>query len=809
MNGHPVASRFVAMLALVAPSLAQADNIWCVNNVASFQQALDSARDDDTTIRLWRGEYVASFIDVDDIDHDLTILGGYSDANCSEAGRSLDPGLTVFHPATGGAYGFALSADHPLLIKSITFRGYAKGLFIEGADLDNGADVTLDRVRIERSGGAFSGQQHHRALELGGVFGLDAATLRQVVIADNTSGSGDCAASIHSEHDAVVVQSTFANNAGTALCIEAGQSTDPHADIDNNVFWGNECGLDVSGVPGTALHMRHNTIDCNTFDELPSISIGNNSLDPQFVGAANGDYRLLLTSPAVDTGINPPTGGQPATDIVGNPRVIGASVDRGPWETDLSNATILVVGNTNGSGAGSLANAIAQSNNLPGTQVIRFNIPGTCPRVITQAQGQPLPDITDNVRIEGFSQPGSVAGAPAARTICVGVWGNQQLPALLRVPVDADASLDVSGLGFGGTTLDAGAAAIVLLGGGGHQIGASQFGGSIGPAGNPVLLNVLQNGIVAGFGAHDGTIGGLDAEQGNVFNSARTAAIDIGATSTQPAAFRVYNNFIGVKPDGIGTDANGTGIGMGNSNGNFVLNNWIGGNTSDGIVLRSGADDNVIVANDIGRCPSCLAPPFGSESLLGNGLHGVLVRSGASGNIVNGNRIAGNGFGIAEEAGANANPLVGNRIYRNGGLGIDIGRDGVTPNDGGGIDPDGVQNFPLLVTAGGGFYAGVVHGSLNAAAERSYAIDLYASDSCDASGYGEGQRLVGHGTVTTPPTPVPGLHSSASFAFAIESTGLDGKAITAIARGPAGDTSEFSPCIDYVYSDVIFQNGFD
>lgn len=806
---------------LAAAPLANADD-YCVVSTAQLQEAISMAAlglEGDTVIRMVRGTYVTDGIINDSpanpIENDLTILGGYADANCSEAFRSLDPALTILQAGAGAnVAGFKFEIDGNLLLKSLTFRGYGKGIRIDSPEPLFGADDqwTLDRVRIEDSGGTVDAQFGfiHEAL-LVFTDGDADVTLQQVVLANNRKGDLDASAVLFiQDNTAVIKQSTFASNEGTALYIGAFDNG-PRLDMDNNIFWGNGLGVDVGGVPATDLHVRHNTFDGAVFDVMPSVYVGNDFLDPQFLDAPARDYRLFATSPAVDTGINPPTGGLPGSDISGGPRVIGTGVDRGPWETDVSSATVLLVTTTAASGAGSLAAAIEQSNNLPDVQAIRFNIPGGCPRLITQISGQPLPEITDSVRIEGYSQPGSVRGAPPERTLCVGVSGNGQLPKLLSTALGAQVGLDVSGLGFGGTALVNGAAAITLLSGSGHQISGNQFGGSIGPSGNPLQLGILQSGVIAGFAAYDSTIGGFDPEQGNVFNQATSAAIDIGATATTPANFRVYNNYIGVRASGIGAIGNANGLVINNSSGNWVFNNWISGNSNDGLTLKGNADGNLVLFNQIGRCPRCLTPPFGSESLIGNALHGVLVQTGADDNIFNGNRIAGNGFGYAEEHGANGNSLVGNPIYRNTGLGIDIGRDGVTPNDNGGIPMDGVPNFPVLVAAGGGFYNGSVSGSLNAPGQRTYAIEIYASDQCDGSGYGEGQRFVGRVDVTTPaPNPMlPTFHTSVAFDAPIRSAGLADKAITAIARTAGGDTSEFSPCKNYIYSDIIFQDGFD
>lgn len=798
----------------IAPQ-ARADD-YCVHDSTGLKQAIDRATLDwtgDSTIRLRQGTYVTSGVyganPNNPINNDLAILGGYTDPDCGEAGRSLDPATTILRAAVpGGQDGFYFNMDGDLLLKSLTFRGYGRGVLIASPDPAFGTDDqwTLDRIRIEGSGGADASANTALYIITQGDADI---SLQQVVVANNPDNENGCAAILYPDDNAVVVkQSAFAYNTGNALCIRT-FGNDPPTDIDNNIFWGNGLGLSVTGVPSSRLHVRHNTIDGNVFQHPPSINVGNNSLDPQFLDAPGRDYRLFASSPAVDAGINPPTGGLPGSDIAGGPRVIGANVDRGPWETDVSSATTLMVTTTAASGVGSLAAAIQQSNDLPGVQVIRFNIAGACPRIINQVSGQPLPEITDSVRIEGYSQPGSVRGAPPERTLCVGVTANGQMSKVLSVALGAPVSLDVSGLGLGGTTLTSGAATLTLLAGSGHQISGNQFGGEIGPIGNRVALGALQTGLLAGFAAHDSTIGGFDPEQGNVFNGASGAAIDLGSTTTTPANFRIFDNYVGLAPAGTAAAGNGTGIVVHASSGNWLANNWIGGNSGDGLRLEGNSDGNFILANDIGRCAACLHFPGHAESLVGNGLHGVLLQVGADGNVLNGNRIAGNAFGYAEEHGANGNALVYNAIYRNTGLGIDIGRDGVTPNDSGGPSLDGVQNYPVLASAGGGFYAGSVHGALSSPAERTYAIEIYASDACDASGFGEGQRLVGRGSVTTPPSPLPGIHSSASFDIAIESGGLDGKAITAIARSEGGSTSEFSACKTYVYSDVIFADGFD
>jgi hypothetical protein len=60
--------------------------------------------------------------------------------------------------------------------------------------------------------------------------------------------------------------------------------------------------------------------------------VGNITQDPQFVDMVNGNFHLASISPCIDAGVVQPwmAGAQ---DLDGNPRVTGASVDIGAYES--------------------------------------------------------------------------------------------------------------------------------------------------------------------------------------------------------------------------------------------------------------------------------------------------------------------------------------------------------------------------------------------------------------------------------------------------------------------------------------------
>src|SRR5690349_3291125 len=72
-----------------------------------------------------------------------------------------------------------------------------------------------------------------------------------------------------------------------------------------------------------------------------------------------------------------------------------------------ANADTYTVSNTGDSGAGSLRQAIQAANARPGMDQIVFNIPGAGIHTISLAAS--LPDITDPITIDGYTQPGARA----------------------------------------------------------------------------------------------------------------------------------------------------------------------------------------------------------------------------------------------------------------------------------------------------------------------------------------------------------------------------------------------------------------
>jgi hypothetical protein len=184
---------------------------------------------------------------------------------------------------------------------------------------------------------------------------------------------------------------------------------------------------------------------------------------------------------------------------------------------------------------------------------------------------------------------------------------------------------------------------------------------------------------------------------------------------------------------------------------------------------------------------------------------GIFISSSRNliGGITNGaaNLIAFNGSNGITLVGAsnNRNRFLGNSIFSNGGLGIDLGADGITANDLSDSDagPNASQNYPVLDDATSIDGVTTVHGSLTSAVGGPYRVEFFLNDSADPSGNGEGQRFLGAQDIT--------LDQSGSnrftvvFAISAKYTQF----ISATATDPANNTSEFSPAVQVGTPPVI------
>ena len=285
--------------------------------------------------------------------------------------------------------------------------------------------------------------------------------------------------------------------------------------------------------------------------------------------------------------------------------------------------------------------------------------------------------------------------------------------------------------------------------------------------------------------ADNNRIGGTHNKAHNLVSGNALYGIHLRTESDEN---EIWGNLIGTNRHGVTAVPNQTGLFVRNSNNNELggdvagKGNLIAGNSLHGLHIYDGATANLVQFNTIGLNDD--------GDPLGNGTYGIFLEANVTATQIEDNAVAYNGAaGVNLLATATQNPIYGNSIYENGDLGIDLNGDGLTAND---IpnDPDvganNLQNFPDMRSANP--LNGEISGTMESAPYMKYRLDFYRNTTCDPTEYGEGEEYLGTGTVTT--------DGSGTQDFTVTVGGFAlGDFITATATDSAGNTSEFSICV--------------
>ncbi|MEG4828240.1 Ig-like domain-containing protein [Microcoleus sp. F8-D3] len=472
-----------------------------------------------------------------------------------------------------------------------------------------------------------------------------------------------------------------------------------------------------------------------------------------------------------------------------------------------------LVTNTKDSGPGSLRQAIINANAHPGSDTIAFQItnfiqiprlPFQSPIQIPIAFNLPqtinlasaLPIITDTVTIDGWSQGGpGFQGAPrielngAASNSPVGLDIQASNSAIRGLAINNFSSESLNGVA--GIKLSNGAVKNWIYG---NYIGTDLSGNlARGNSGDGILID-----RTAGTENRIGTNGDgfNDAAERNVISANLGNGIAIDSNFNEIDKFStIAGNFIGTNAAGVAALGNSlSGIYL-NAGSNIIggpnsrHRNIISGNILNGInIAGSNAINNKIQGNYIGTQAD-------GATAAGNQGSGISIDDGAANNSIGGidpgtgNTIAYNNLaGVAVISGT-GNGISGNSIFNNNGLGIDLGNNGVTPNDLNDTDTgaNNRQNFPTITFAHSNGKKTDIKGTFNSTPDRTFRLEFFSNSSLDPTGFGEGKTFLGSTIVTTDKS------GKNSFAYTYGSSLPVGQFITATAIDPANNTSEFSP----------------
>jgi uncharacterized repeat protein (TIGR01451 family) len=588
---------------------------------------------------------------------------------------------------------------------------------------------------------------------------------------------------------------------GSALTIKAGGSTVRGLDITNfgqhgltltdkggNVIAGNFLGLPPSGSPsisdGIALSISKgadgNTIggtapaDRNVISgNLMGVRIAassNNIIQGNYIGLVpsgaeplgNGQ-GILVTSGVAPEQTGPATGNLIGGTVSGARNVIssnGAGIIFGGNQASLTSGNLvegdyigtdaLGGGNqhfrNNGPGVlldnGTGANADgARMNTIGGsTAAARNIISGNIDGVVVATAA------TDNL-IQGNYIGTDVTGALGFRDSISGitVHGNR------TTIVD---NL-ISGVGADGIFIQGGDQSTIQ----GNLIGTNAAGTAA--VSNDVGIHLS--------GANDVTIGGTTASARNVISGNQLSGVFLDGFGV---GNRILGNLIGTAIDG--TSALGNGV-----DGIMINFNTVGSPSGDtqiggpdpgaGNVIAHNAYNGVDILNSTGT--SKFDGTIEANTIFSNVLSGITIST---------LNVRDPHFSITR-----------NSIFSNGRLGIDLGADGVTPNDSRGhVGPNNYQNFPILTSVMASNAATNVSGTLNSTPNTNFRIEFFANAAADPSGHGQGQTFLGFTNVVTD------AGGNASFNNVVLPSPPAGESfVAATATDPSGNTSEFSATV--------------
>jgi hypothetical protein len=432
------------------------------------------------------------------------------------------------------------------------------------------------------------------------------------------------------------------------------------------------------------------------------------------------------------------------------------------------------VTNTSDGGAGSLRQAILDANFTDGASVINFNIPGTGVHTIKPSSA--LPIITEQVTIDGYTQPGA---SPNTKAV-----GND---ASLKVQLSGtNAPQGTSGLEIVASDSVIKGLVINRFGDGifvsGPTFGTSIEGNFIGTdptgtidSGNGLAGVDIEGDSVAGSPSQ-AMVGGTTPAARNLISGNDRGGVFIGGRfgGEQADSMRVQGNYVGTDRsgtkdlgnDGIGLDieaASGTTVGGTTA----ASRNVVSGNGSAGVdlVVASGTK---MLGNRIGTTAS-------GTGALGNADSGVLVEGGSSNNLIGDGTAAGSNTiafnrldGVLVDGSSTGNRISRNSIFSNVALGIDL--------------LASVQNKPILSSAKTVSGKTTIKGTLSSTAGETFTIEFFSNPSGD-----EGKKFVGQKSVTTDAS------GNASFSFTPATAVSVGQTVTATATSDSThDTSEFS-----------------
>lgn len=308
---------------------------FCVSNPGQFVAALSAAQSngDSDIVYVVAGTYNlnASLTFNSSEAYALTIIGGV-DATCS--------GLTgAFSILNGGDLyrGLYISnSNGSVVISRMSFEHGAVNDLNGGAGLyvySTNGNVFVGLSRFVSNTGSLGG-----GLNLGTEHG-QLSFVNNLIVLNHAVDFG-AGGLYQGSGEAYVIGNTIADNGN-----DAGQNTgglaiggNAHFTLANNIIWNNTADGGYDLYAGSMHSRLNNDIGVvGGTQATPTAASGNLSVDPRFVDCGSGchDYELDDASPLVNAGNNAPGTGVGGLDLAFQPRIVGAQIDVGAYESDV------------------------------------------------------------------------------------------------------------------------------------------------------------------------------------------------------------------------------------------------------------------------------------------------------------------------------------------------------------------------------------------------------------------------------------------------------------------------------------------
>ncbi len=402
-----------------------------------------------------------------------------------------------------------------------------------------------------------------------------------------------------------------------------------------------------------------------------------------------------------------------------------------------------------------LREALALANLQQGPDLIRFAIPDNLAPFDIQIS-TPLPAITEQLTIDGYTQPGAFPNASV-----------DSFDAVIKVHLRAVAGVQ--------SLLRICTANVV-------EIRGLAFTGAAGPA-VATLVNDSGNCNTAS------TV----ALQGNLFGFSPA-----GAALTNTAGILINNAFMTVGGP------------------NLADRNLISNSNSFGVrITGSLSSFSNVKGNIFGRNPDDSGDAPNGRDVEVSGVSNIIIGSTVPGE---GNRFHASGQAVLVLGATTDRVAIRGNTYRGhiGATAIDLGNanaDGITPNDLDDADSGANegQNWPVLQGGSADATSITINGNLDVpvgiVAPTNYFLSFYESSSCnDQIGVGNGRE----GEIFLGEFAVPLTSAAESFSIELPvAPPASVTFITAIARTVDGNTSEFSNCLRTPRPDALHANGFE